>query len=60
MEPVVSQLDVRSFTGTDSSERDPLMRLVREMEELRKSVDSLERSFTAALLKTREEDHRNT
>jgi len=57
--PVFSKLDVRSFAHTDISERDPMMRLVREVEELRKNIASLERSLTAALVKTREESDSN-
>jgi hypothetical protein len=58
--PVVTQLDVRSFTHTDASERDPMLKLVREMGELRESVASLERGLTTALLQTRGEDPSNS
>jgi hypothetical protein len=58
--PVVTQLDVRSFAHTDASERDPMLRLVREMKELRESVASLEEGLTAAIMKARGEEPPNT
>ncbi len=41
--PVVSELDVLSFAHTDISERDPTLRLVGEVRELRKTLESIHR-----------------
>lgn len=49
LEPVISRLDVRSFACTDTSERDPMLRLLREVKELREAVVSVERTLSRAL-----------
>lgn len=53
--PVISKLDIKSFIHVDVSERDPLIKLVREVKELQKSVASIERSLKDTLTKSREE-----
>jgi len=45
---VVSQLDVLSFAHTDISERDPTLRLVREVRELRETLASIHRDVREA------------
>ncbi len=47
--PVVSELDVRSFARTDISERDPILRLFREVKKLRETLKSIEATLSNAL-----------